>query len=57
MVLELHFGHKIQVGIEYVFPGCGDEHINLGKRDLRLHIQSVSFSSASMQVRYSSKAC
>ncbi|KAB8069038.1 hypothetical protein BDV29DRAFT_183529 [Aspergillus leporis] len=41
MVLELHFGHKIQVGIEYVFPGCGDEHINLGKRDLRLHIQSL----------------
>ncbi|KAF7586731.1 hypothetical protein BBP40_008391 [Aspergillus hancockii] len=41
MILELDFGGKVQADMEYVFPGCGDEHINLGKRDLRLHIRSL----------------
>ncbi|RHZ65522.1 uncharacterized protein CDV56_108844 [Aspergillus thermomutatus] len=41
MVHELIFGGAIQVGTEYVFPACGDEDIHLGKRDLRLTIQSI----------------
>ncbi|KAE8387785.1 hypothetical protein BDV23DRAFT_160524 [Aspergillus alliaceus] len=41
MVLELDLGGRVQIDMEYVFPGCGDEHINLGKRDLRLRIRSL----------------
>jgi hypothetical protein len=42
LIHELLFGGQIQVGIEYLFPGCGDEDPRLGKRDLRLKFQSVS---------------
>ncbi|KAE8361120.1 hypothetical protein BDV27DRAFT_148095 [Aspergillus caelatus] len=38
---ELGFGGRIQVGAEYVFAGCGDEHLEWGKRDLLLQVQSL----------------
>lgn len=42
VVHELKFKGKVQVEKEYLFKGCGDEDLNLGKRDLRLKIQTVS---------------
>ncbi|KAK6835814.1 hypothetical protein RU639_002132 [Aspergillus parasiticus] len=39
---ELGFGGRIQVGAEYVFAGCGDEHVDRGKRDLLLQVQSLN---------------
>ncbi|KAE8381822.1 hypothetical protein BDV26DRAFT_254715 [Aspergillus bertholletiae] len=39
---ELGFGGRIQVGVEYVFRGCGDEHLTWGKRDLLLQVQSLN---------------
>ena len=39
---ELMFGKLVQLGVEYLFPGCGDEDPTLGKRDLFVRFQSVS---------------
>ncbi|OGE48209.1 hypothetical protein PENARI_c031G09583 [Penicillium arizonense] len=41
VVHELKFKGKVQVEKEYLFKGCGDEDLNLGKRDLRLKIQTL----------------
>ncbi|OGM48263.1 hypothetical protein ABOM_002110 [Aspergillus bombycis] len=52
---ELGFGGRIQVGVEYVFAGCGDEHVNWGKRDLLLQVQSLDqdvFDSYMHQAKY-----
>ncbi|KAL4744823.1 hypothetical protein BDW72DRAFT_199224 [Aspergillus terricola var. indicus] len=38
---ELMFGKAIQLGVEYLFPGCGDEDRALGKRDLFVRFQSL----------------
>lgn len=42
LIHELLFDGQLKLGFEYVFPGCGDEDVRFGKRDLRLSIQSVS---------------
>ncbi|KAH8698648.1 hypothetical protein BGW36DRAFT_376546 [Talaromyces proteolyticus] len=41
VVHELNFGARIQVDVEYVFPACGDEDVNLGKRDLIVTVKSL----------------
>ncbi|KAL4812144.1 hypothetical protein BDW67DRAFT_170659 [Aspergillus spinulosporus] len=38
---ELMFGKVVQLGVEYLFPGCGDEDRTLGKRDLFVRFQSL----------------
>ncbi|KAL2851641.1 hypothetical protein BJX68DRAFT_65224 [Aspergillus pseudodeflectus] len=38
---ELMFGTNVQLGVEYVFPGCGDEDAAFGKRDLFVRFQSL----------------
>lgn len=43
VVNELMFGTLVQLDLEYVFPGCGDEDRVLGKRDLVVRFQSVSY--------------
>ncbi|KAL4863509.1 hypothetical protein BDV12DRAFT_177435 [Aspergillus spectabilis] len=41
VVQELMFGSVVQLGLQYVFPGCGDEDKVLGKRDLFVRFQSL----------------
>ncbi|OQD87784.1 hypothetical protein PENANT_c005G03477 [Penicillium antarcticum] len=41
IIHELQFRGKVQVEKEYIFKGCGDEDLHLGKRDLRLRIQTL----------------
>ncbi|KAL2833800.1 hypothetical protein BDW59DRAFT_64409 [Aspergillus cavernicola] len=41
MVHELIFGTVVQLGREYVFPGCGDVDQLLGKRDLFVRFHSL----------------
>jgi hypothetical protein len=48
IIHELKLTGKVQVEKEYLFRGCGDEDLNLGKRDLRLKIQTVSSSFGAM---------
>ncbi|KAL5041614.1 hypothetical protein BDW71DRAFT_191512 [Aspergillus fruticulosus] len=38
---ELMFGKIVQLGVQYLFPGCGDEDPTLGKRDLFVRFQSL----------------
>lgn len=47
-VHELNFGGKIQADVEYVFPACGDEDFNLGKRDLKVNVKSVGLNFTSL---------
>ncbi|CBF84381.1 predicted protein [Aspergillus nidulans FGSC A4] len=48
---ELMFGKVVQLGVEYLFPGCGDKDPTLGKRDLFVRFQSSVYQPRKM-VRY-----
>ncbi|KAJ5762335.1 uncharacterized protein N7511_005717, partial [Penicillium nucicola] len=43
VVHELMFKGKVQIDQEYLFNGCGDEDLELGKSDLRLRIMTKLF--------------
>ncbi|KAJ0417564.1 hypothetical protein BJY00DRAFT_289496 [Aspergillus carlsbadensis] len=49
---ELIFGATIQLGVEYVFPGCGDENKAFGKRDLFVRFQSLDATVFSQYIQH-----
>ncbi|KAL2850308.1 hypothetical protein BJY01DRAFT_210005 [Aspergillus pseudoustus] len=51
VVHELMFGTSIRLGVEYVFPGCGDENRAFGKRDLFIRFQSLDASVFSQYIQ------
>ncbi|KAL3462600.1 hypothetical protein BJX64DRAFT_288290 [Aspergillus heterothallicus] len=51
VIHELTFGTGIRLGVEYVFPGCGDETQAFGKRDLFIRFQSLDASVFSQYIQ------